>query len=250
MLGAFTPENFIALFTLTVLELVLGVDNVIFLAIVTQDVAIEQRDRVRKIGLGLALIGRIVMVLGITWLLGLDQTLFTLIGHAFSIKDVILLGGGLFLTYKAVTEIYKATELKEDDESEKPAKPSVAGLAGVVAQIVVVDMVFAIDSVLTAVGLTSQTWIIIIAMTIAILVMMFFAGPLADFIEKHPSIKMLALTFLVLVGVLLIGDAFGQEFDRNYVYFAIIFSLGVEALNFRRQANLEKQKRTMGPTGV
>jgi len=250
MLAVLTPENLVALFTLTVLELVLGVDNVIFLAIVTQDVAIEQRDKVRKIGLALALVGRIVMVLGITWLLGLDQTLFTIAGHAFSIKDVILLGGGLFLTYKAVTEIYKATELKEADEVEKPAKPSVVGLAGVITQIVVVDMVFAIDSVLTAVGLTSQTWIIIIAMTVAILVMMFFAGPLADFIEEHPSIKMLALTFLVLVGVLLIGDAFGQEFDRNYVYFAIIFSLGVEALNFRRQANLEKQKREIGPNGL
>jgi predicted tellurium resistance membrane protein TerC len=249
MLGLLTPANLVALFTLTVLELVLGVDNVIFLAIVTQDVPIESRDRVRKIGLGLALIGRILMVLGITWLLGLDQTLFTLAGHAFSIKDVILLSGGLFLTYKAVTEIYKSTELKEDEDA-KPAKPTKAGMAGIIAQIVVVDMVFAIDSVLTAVGLTSETWIIIIAMTIAILAMMFYAGILADFIEKHPSIKMLALTFLVLVGVLLIADAFGQEFDRNYVYFAILFSLGVEALNFRRQANLERQKQEMGPTGV
>ena len=242
MLELLTPENLVALFTLTILELVLGVDNVIFLAIVTQDVPIESRDKVRKIGLGLALIGRIVMVLGITWLLGLDQTLFTIAGHAFSIKDVILLSGGLFLTYKAVTEIYKATELKED-EDEKPAKPSKAGMAGVIAQIVVVDMVFAIDSVLTAVGLTSETWIIIVAMTIAIGAMMFYAGKLADFIEKHPSIKMLALTFLVLVGVLLIADGFGEEFDRNYVYFAILFSLGVEALNFRRQANLEREKR-------
>ena len=123
-------------------------------------------------------------------------------------------------------------------------------MAGIIAQIVVVDMVFAIDSVLTAVGLTSETWIIIVAMTIAIGAMMFYAGILADFIEKHPSIKMLALSFLVLVGVLLIADGFGQEFDRNYVYFAILFSLGVEALNFRRQANLEKERREMGPTGV
>ena len=148
MTESLTPENLVALITLTILELVLGVDNVIFLAIVTQDVPIEKRDRIRKLGLGLALIGRIVMVLGISWLLGLDETLFTLMGHAFSIKDVILLSGGLFLTYKAVTEIYKATELKEE-EDEAPAKPSVAGMAGVVTQIVVVDMVFAIDSVLT-----------------------------------------------------------------------------------------------------
>jgi len=251
MIEIFTPENLIALFTLTVLELVLGVDNVIFLAIVTQDVPAEQRNLVRKLGLGLALIGRIVMVLGVTWLLGLDQTLFSLMGHDFSIKDVILLAGGLFLTYKAVTEIYKATELKEDDEDNVLAnKPSVAGIAGVIAQVVVVDMVFAIDSVLTAVGLTSVTWIIIVAMSISIIVMMFFAGPIADFIEGHPSIKMLALTFLVLVGVLLISESFGEEIERNYVYFAIIFSLGVEALNFRRQANLERQQREMGPTGV
>ena len=250
MIEIFTPENLVALFTLTVLELVLGVDNIIFLAIVTQDVPAAQRDLVRKLGLGLALIGRVVMVLGVTWLLGLDATLFTVASHAFSIKDVILLAGGLFLTYKAVTEIYKATELREVEHAEKPSKPSAAGLAGVIAQVIVVDMVFAIDSVLTAVGLTSVTWIIIVAMTVSIVVMMFFAGPLASFIEEHPSIKMLALTFLVLVGVLLIADSFGEELNRNYVYFAIIFSLGVEALNFRRSANLEKQKRELGPNGL
>ncbi len=250
MAAVLTPENLIALLTLTILELVLGVDNVIFLAIVTQDVDPAKRDFVRKVGLGLALLGRIAMVFGITWLLGLDQALFTLFGHAFSFKDVILLGGGLFLTYKAVTEIYKATELKEEDEPEKVEKPSIAGMAGVIAQIVVVDMVFAIDSVLTAVGLTQQTWIIIVAMSIAILAMMFFAGALADFIEGHPSLKMLALSFLVLVGVLLLADGLGEELDRNIVYFAILFSLGVEALNFRRQANLERQKAKMGPAGL
>ena len=252
MEAVFTPENLIALFTLTVLELVLGVDNIIFLAIVTQDVPLDKRERVRKLGLGLAWIGRIAMVLGVTWPLGLDQTLFELIGRDFSIKDVILLAGGLFLTYKAVTEIFKATELKEHDTDAARAevKPSMAGLAGVIAQVVAIDMVFAIDSVLTAVGLTSETWIIVVAMTIAILAMVFFATPLADFIENHPSIKMLALTFLVLVGVLLIAEGFGQEFDRNYVYFAIIFSLGVEALNFRRQANLERRQKTTSPTGV
>ncbi|NTU70730.1 MAG: TerC family protein [Coriobacteriia bacterium] len=249
MAGAFSPEILIALFTLTVLELVLGVDNVIFLAIVTQDVPLAQRDKVRKIGLGLALIGRVGMVLGVTWLLGLDQTLFTIAGHHFSIKDVILLSGGLFLTYKAVTEIYKATELKEEEQEKRAKNPGVAGMAAVIAQVVVVDMVFAIDSVLTAVGLTSSTPVIIIAMSIAIFVMMFFAGPLADFIERHPSVKMLALTFLVLVGVLLIADSFGEELDRNYVYFAILFSLGVEALNFRRQANLERKKRELVSAG-
>jgi len=250
MAELFTVQSLIILVTLTVLELVLGIDNIIFLAIVTQDVPEEKRDFTRKLGLGLALIGRIAMVIGLSWLLGLDQELFTIMGHAFSAKDVILLAGGLFLTYKAVTEIYKETELKELQDLEEAPKPSKTSMAGVILQIVVVDMVFAIDSVLTAVGLTQQYVLIIIAMTIAIVAMMFFAGPLAAFIHKHPSLKILALSFLVLVGVLLIADGFGEEIDRNYVYFAILFSLGVEALNFRRQANLQNQKLKQGPTGV
>jgi len=244
-----TVPNLVALLTLTILEIVLGVDNIIFLAIVTQNVPKEKQEFVRRLGLGLALIGRIVMVLGISWLLTLDTTLFTIAGHEFSAKDVILLAGGLFLTYKATTEIFKSTELK-GEEGAGPVKPSKASMAGVVAQIVVVDMVFAIDSVLTAVGLTQQYILIIIAMTIAIVAMMFFATPLADFIHEHPSVKMLALAFLVLIGVLLIAEGMGEEIDRNYVYFAILFSLGVEALNFRRQANLQRQQTEQGPTGV
>lgn len=249
MAELFTPEALVALFTLTVLEIVLGVDNIIFLAIVTQRVPKEKQGKVRKLGLSLALVGRIVMVLGLAWLLGLDKSLFTLFEHDFSAKDLILLAGGLFLTYKAVTEIYKSTEIKEEAEHGL-AKPSKGSMFGVVLQIMIVDMVFAIDSVLTAVGLTQLYAVIIIAMTIAIGVMMFFAGPLADFIEKHPSLKMLALSFLVLVGVLLLADGFGEEINRNYVYFAIVFSLGVEALNFRRQKNLERKGKSLGPTGV
>jgi len=242
MADIFTVQSMIALLTLTILEIVLGVDNIIFLAIVTQDVPKDQQGMVRRLGLGLALIGRIGMVLGLSWLLGLDAELFSLLGHGFSAKDVILLAGGLFLTYKAVTEIFKTTELQDDDEAENPAKASKGTMAAIVLQIMIVDMVFAIDSVLTAVGLTQQYVLIIIAMTIAIGAMMFFATPLADFIHEHPSLKVLALAFLVLVGVLLIADGFGEEIDRNYVYFAILFSLGVEALNFRRQANLAKLK--------
>ncbi len=244
-----TVQNAVALLTLTILEIVLGVDNIIFLAIVTQDVPKDRQTFVRRLGLGLALIGRIVMVLGVTWLLGLETTLFSLLGHDFSIKDIILLAGGLFLTYKAVTEIYKATELREEGEAEE--RPlSKGSMAGVIAQIVVVDMIFAVDSVLTAVGLTSETTLIIIAMTIAIGVMMFFATPLSDFIHKHPSLKVLALAFLVLVGVLLLAEAFGQEIDRNYVYFSILFALAIEALNFRRQANLQKKAQIEGSGGI
>ena len=244
-----TVQNLVALLTLTILEIVLGVDNIIFLAIVTQDVPKENQNFVRRLGLGLALIGRIGMVLGVTWLLSLEESLFTLFGHGFSAKDIILLAGGLFLVYKAVTEIYKTTELREEAE-EGPNTFSRGSMAGIIAQIVAVDMIFAIDSVLTAVGLTSETALIIIAMTIAIVVMMFFATPIADFIHKHPSLKVLALAFLVLVGVLLLAESFGQEIDRNYVYGAILFALGVEALNFRRQANLSKQASVEGSGGI
>lgn len=244
-----TVQNLVALVTLTILEIVLGVDNIIFLAIVTQDVPAERQNFVRRLGLSLALLGRIAMVLGVTWLLGLDTTLFTVFGHAFSAKDIILIGGGLFLVYKAVTEIYKTTELHEDEEVvQKPF--SARSMGAIVLQITVVDMIFAIDSVLTAVGLTSETWLIIIAMTIAIIAMMFFATPLADFIHAHPSLKILALSFLVLVGVLLLADGFGQAINRAYVYFAILFALGVEALNFRRQANLERKQSVEGSGGI
>jgi len=240
--GLFTIQSAVALLTLTILEIVLGVDNIIFLAIVTQDLPREQQPLARKLGLGLALLGRVAMVLGVSWLLRLQTTLFSALGHGFSVKDIILLAGGLFLTYKAVTEIYKTTELKEDPESAPKAANKGMTLAATILQVAVVDMVFAIDSVLTAVGLTNLTVLIIVAMTIAILVMMFYAGKLSDFIHEHPSLKVLALAFLVLVGVLLISDSFGREIDRTYVYFAILFSLGVEALNFRRQRNAELKR--------
>ena len=244
-----TAQSLVALLTLTILEVVLGVDNIIFLAIVTAALPKDKQPFARKLGLGLALLGRIVMVLGITWLMHLSETeLFATGGQSFTAEELILLGGGIFLVYKAVTEIYKTTELKE---GEAPAvKPTKGSMAAVIAQIVIVDMVFAVDSVLTAVGLTDQVVLIIIAMTIAIISMMFFADPLSNYIEKHPSLKVLALAFLVLVGVLLIADGFGEEIERNYVYFAILFSLGVEALNFRRQANLQREMRESVPTGV
>jgi len=248
MEALFTVENLVALLTLTVLEIVLGVDNIIFLAIVTSSLPEDKQPFERRVSLALALLSRIIMVLGISWLMQLDTELLTIMGHSFSAEEVILLGGGIFLLYKAVTEIYKTTELKEEEHKTTEAKTS--SMAGIIAQIVVVDMIFAIDSVLTAVGLTQEVWIIIVAMTIAIGVMMFFAEPLSKFINEHPSLKMLALSFLVLVGVLLISDGFGEDINRSYVYFAILFSLGVEALNFRREANLRRQLAEKGPTGV
>jgi len=258
MAELFTPEALVALFTLTVLEIVLGVDNIIFLAIVTSRLPKDKQPFARRLGLTLALVGRILMVLGITWVMEFSETEIVTVGaQSFTAEELILLAGGVFLVYKAVTEIYKTTELKEHELEATESKAE--SMPGIIAQIVLVDMIFAIDSVLTAVGLTSeigsqnvalQLTIIIVAMTIAILAMMFFAEPLSSFIGDHPSLKMLALSFLVLIGVLLISDGFGEEINRSYVYFAIIFSLGVEALNFRRQANLEKQKALQGPTGV
>jgi predicted tellurium resistance membrane protein TerC len=245
----FTLQSVVALVTLTILEVVLGVDNVIFIAIVTDGLPKDQQKPARIGGLWLALIGRIVMVLAVSWLLSLDHVLFTLAGHGFSFKDLILLAGGIFLLYKATTEIYKTTELREEDEDEEKPAGRHGTLIATILQIAVIDMVFAIDSVLTAVGLTSQVILIIIAMSIAIFAMMFWAGKLSDFIHEHPSLKVLALAFLVLIGVLLVSDAFGREIERTYVYVAILFSLGVEALNFRRQANMERKKAEAAEAG-
>lgn len=249
MEALFSTEGLVALLTLTILEVVLGVDNIIFLAIVTSNLPKDKQPFARKLGLSLALLGRIGLVLGMSWLLKLETELFHALGHGFSAQDLILLAGGLFLVYKAVTEIYKTTELKEE-HAEQPQASTAASMGAVIFQVVLVDMIFAVDSVLTAVGLTQEVLLIVIAMTIAILAMMFFADPLSDFIHEHPSLKVLALAFLVLVGVLLLSDGFGEEINRNYVYFAILFSLGVESLNFRRQANLERQLREKGPIGV
>jgi predicted tellurium resistance membrane protein TerC len=239
MPALFSITSLIALLTLTILEVVLGVDNVIFIAIVTQRLPDADQPRARAIGLSLALLGRIAMVLGVAWLLGLDKPLFEVLGFGVSLKDLILIAGGLFLVYKAATEIFKTTELTEE---EHDAERGSGGMAGTIAQIVVIDMVFAIDSVLTAVGMTTQVVLIIIAMTIAVFVMIFYSGPLARFIGGHPSVKMLALAFLVLVGVLMLADGFGAHVDRAYVYFAILFSLAVEALNLRRQQNLRSRR--------
>ena len=244
MESLFDPVNLLALFTLTLLEVVLGIDNVIFIAIITDTLAPERRNLARRLGLGLALVGRVVMVLGVSWLLGLERALFTVFEHEITIAGVILIGGGLFLLYKSVREIFNTTELREEEKSEMRTG---ASLAGVVAQIVVIDMIFAIDSVLTAVGLTGQIVLIIIAIAIAIGVMMFYAGPVSEFISRHPSLKLLALAFLVLIGVMLILEGIGEPVSRSTVYVAILFALGVEYLNFRRRKNMERRGQHVVP---
>ena len=240
----FDPVNLLALLTLTLLEIVLGIDNVIFIAIITDTLPPEKRGLARRLGLGLALIGRVAMVLGVSWLIGLEHPLFTLFDHEITISGLILIGGGLFLLYKSVREIFNTTELHEE---QKGALVKRASFAGVIAQIVVIDMIFAIDSVLTAVGLTGEIVLIIIAISIAIAVMMFYAGPVANFISKRPSLKLLALAFLVLIGVMLILEGIGEPISRTTVYVAIMFALGVEYLNFRRRRNMERKGQHVTP---
>jgi len=240
-----TAQSLVALFTLIVLEIVLGIDNVIFIAIISEGLPEEQRPRAQRLGLGLALFGRVALVFGVSLLLKLEEPLFTALDHSFSVSDLVLIAGGLFLVYKAVREIFNTTELIEE---RHVAGKKRASFAGVIAMILLIDMIFAIDSVLTAVGLTTQIAIIVIAIACAIAVMMFYATPLSRFISKHPSVKLLALTFLLLIGIMLFMDGFGRHIERGYVYFAIIFALGVEALNFRRRRNLEEM--VVGTTRV
>jgi len=232
------PGGLAALLTLTILEIVLGIDNVIFIAIISSSLPEERQRPARIVGLTLALVGRIGMVVGVSWLIGLDQTLFTVLAHDVSISGLILIAGGLFLIYKATKEIFVTTELRDEKQAVARRATSMVAVIGLIA---VIDMIFAVDSVLTAVGMTSEILLIVIAMTIAILVMMFYSGQVSRFIQKHVSVKILALSFLVVIGVMLVAEGVGEEIDRTVVYFAILFSLGVEYLNFRRRRNLERR---------
>jgi predicted tellurium resistance membrane protein TerC len=226
------PETWVALLTLTVLEIVLGIDNVIFISILVGRLPTEQRDRGRRIGLGLAMGMRIALLLTITWIIGLTQPAFSLAGRDFSWRDLILIGGGLFLLWKATTEIHESLEGESAHQTEAP---STAGFAGVIAQIVLLDIVFSLDSVLTAVGLVDDVPVMIAAVIIAVGVMLIASGPLSRFVHQHPSVKILALSFLLLIGVTLIADGFGFHIDKAYIYAAMAFSVFVEILNLRRR---------------
>jgi predicted tellurium resistance membrane protein TerC len=224
------PETWIALLTLAVLEIVLGIDNVIFISILVQRLPAERRDQARLIGLGLAMVMRILLLLTISWIIGLTQPVFSALGREFSWRDLILIGGGLFLLWKATTEINISLE---GEEAHAPGAAATASVGGVLIQIVLLDIVFSLDSVLTAVGMVDEVAIMIIAVVIAVGVMLFASGPLAKFVHDHPSVKMLALSFLLLIGVTLIADGFGLHIDKAYIYAAMGFSVFVEALNLR-----------------
>ena len=223
------PQIWIAFATLTVLELVLGIDNVIFISILSGKLPEKEQPKARFIGLSLALVMRVILLFSITWVMGLVEPLFTIIGQSVSGRDLILLIGGLFLIAKSTHEIHGSLEGSEGDASQKVY----AGFAAVIVQITLLDIVFSLDSVITAIGMVSNVWIMIAAVVISMIAMMLFAGSIGAFVQRHPTIKMLALAFLLLIGVSLIAEGFHHHIPKGYIYFAMAFSVFVEFLNLR-----------------
>lgn len=220
-------EIWASLVTLTALEIVLGIDNIVLIAIVSGALPAHQRDKARIIGLSIALITRLLLLFTITWIASLVQPLFTIAGQAFSGRDLIMLGGGLFLLVKAVREIHENVE-----EAGRPeAQPRVGSFAGAIAQIVLLDIVFSFDSVITAVGMAREFWVMVAAVVIAVLIMLVASGPIVHFIHEHPTVKMLALAFVLLIGMALVAEGFEFHIPKGYIYFAMAFSVLVEALN-------------------
>jgi predicted tellurium resistance membrane protein TerC len=229
-----SPEAWAALLTLTALEIVLGIDNVIFLSVIVSRIPQAQAKRARQIGLALALVFRIVLLSLLVWLIGLTQAVLTVKGMAFSWRDIILIGGGLFLIGKATHEIHTEVEAREE---ESDAAPKASAFFWVIIQIIVIDMVFSLDSIITAIGMAQDLAIMIAAVVIACIIMYVSSGPVAKFVAEHPTTKMLALAFLVLIGVALVADGFQFHIPRGYIYFAITFSAAVEFFNVLAKRN-------------
>ena len=223
------PQIWIAFATLTVLELVLGIDNVIFISILSGKLPAEQQSRARFIGLTLALVMRVLLLLSLSWIIGLTAPLFTILEKSISGRDLVLLIGGLFLIGKSTHEIHGSLEGEEGQASKRVY----SSFASVIVQITLLDIVFSLDSVITAVGMVNNLWIMISAVLVSIIAMMLFAGPIGSFVQRHPTIKMLALAFLLLIGVTLVGEGLGQHIPKGYIYFAMAFSVLVEVLNMR-----------------
>ncbi len=224
-----SPETWIALLTLTVLEIVLGIDNIIFISILAGKLPAGEQPRARTVGLTLAMVTRILLLLSLTGIMRLTRPLFSPFGHPFSSRDLILLLGGLFLLWKSTREIHDKLEGEEGRQNVKAG----ATFGGVIVQIALLDIVFSLDSVITAVGMVRQVGVMIAAIVLAVLVMLVAAGPISNFVHRHPTLKMLALSFLLLIGVTLIADGLGQHIPKGYVYFAMGFSVFVESLNLR-----------------
>jgi predicted tellurium resistance membrane protein TerC len=224
------PETWISLLTLTVLEIVLGIDNIVFISIMAEKLPTQDRSRARKTGLGLAMFMRIGLLLSLSWLIGLTQPFFEIAGMEFSGRDIIMLLGGLFLLAKSTFEIHDKLEGKEE-QANKNSKPT--GFVNVVFQILLLDVVFSLDSVITAIGMANLVGVMIAAVVIAVLIMMVSVNSISEFISQHPTIKILALSFLLLIGFSLTAEGLGQEIPKGYVYFAMGFSIFVEFLNMR-----------------
>ncbi len=228
------PEIWISLLTLTALEIVLGIDNIIFISILAGKLPAAEQAKARQTGLMLALVTRVLLLLSLTWLMGLTKPLFTLpiLNHGLSGRDLILLVGGLFLIGKSVVEVH---EKLEGEDGHGTAGKGRASFVGVIVQILLLDIVFSLDSVITAVGMASNLAVMIAAVVIALGVMLVFAGAISDFVNRHPTLKMLALSFLILIGVTLVGESLGQHIPKGYIYFSMAFAFGVEMLNLRQR---------------
>ena len=234
------PNAWAALITLTVLEIVLGIDNLVFISVLTSRLDEEKARRARQIGLSLAFIFRVVMLAGLTWLMGLTAPLITLFGMAISWRDIILIGGGLFLIAKATHEIHSEVEAREEDVKVASTKQA---FTWIVAQLVVVDLVFSLDSIITAIGMAEDLEVMIAAVVIAMIVMYAAAGPVGTFIAEHPTTKMLALAFLVLIGMALVADGFEFHIPRGYIYFAMAFAGAVEVFNVMARRNRRRRRQ-------
>ena len=233
------PETWVALATLTALEIVLGIDNIIFIAILSAKLPPNRQERARLIGLSIAMLTRVLLLLSITWIMRLTTPLFELAGRDFSGRDLILIAGGLFLLAKSTLEIHEKLEGEEHEQSSDKAR---AAFSAVVLQIVVLDIVFSLDSVITAIGLAKEVGVMIAAVVIAVIFMMIFSKRISDFVDRHPTIRMLALSFLILIGVSLVGEGLSFHIPKGYIYFAMAFSVGVEMLNLRIRGKSEPVK--------
>jgi predicted tellurium resistance membrane protein TerC len=236
------PNVWIAFFMLSALEIVLGVDNIIFISILVGRLPPEMRDKARRLGLGFAMVSRLLLLFSLSWVMGLTADLFNVFGQGISGRDLVLLFGGLFLLYKASHEIFVEVEAKDAAGPQDVAGTAAAAAAtnklfwGIIGQIAVIDIVFSLDSVITAVGMVDQISVMVAAVIFSVLVMLVAAKPIGDFVDRHPSVKVLALAFLVMVGMALTAEAFDADIPKGYIYAAMAFSLAVEGLNIRARA--------------
>jgi predicted tellurium resistance membrane protein TerC len=231
------PQAWIAFATLTALELVLGIDNIVFISILVDRLPPERRELARRIGLGLAMFMRIALLLTIAWIIGLTAPLFTVLGNAISGRDLILLAGGLFLIWKATAEIHELY-VGHEQKAPDPAAAVRATFGAVIGQIILVDLVFSLDSIITAVGMVDDVRIMVAAVVASVALMFVAAGPIGRFVSRHPTVKMLALAFLIMIGTALIADGLDFHVPKGYIYFAMAFSVGVEMLNLRLRRRL------------